>query len=49
MTDIEYVQTVLTKEEVEKLLKKSRVRSKKDALRKAVLHYLECEYDVEEE
>ena len=45
---VEYVQTVLTEEELRKLFEKSGERSKKDALRKAVLHYLKCPYDVEE-
>ena len=45
---IVYVQTVLTEEELEKLLKKSGTNNKKDALREAVKHYLKCPYDVEE-
>ena len=35
-----YAQTVLTEEEVEELLKKAKTRSKKDALRIAVEHFL---------
>lgn len=40
--DLVYVQTVLSKREVEELLKKAKVTSKKDALRKAVRHYIRC-------
>jgi len=36
-----YVQTVLTEEEVKKLLKKTKTTSKKDALRIAVERFLE--------
>jgi len=49
MDDIIYVQTVLTKKELEQLLKKVGTKSKKTALRKAVLHYLNCQYDAGEE
>ena len=37
-----YVQTVVFEEELEKLKKLSGETSTKDALRKAVEHYLEC-------
>lgn len=43
-----YVQTVLTEEELKKLFEKTGETNKKDAVRKAVLHYLKCNYDVEE-
>ena len=43
MVKLVYVQTVLTEEELEQLLKKTKCSNKKDALREAVLHYLECE------
>jgi cell division ATPase FtsA len=49
MVKIVYVQTVLTEEELEKLLQKAGTSNKKDALRKAILHYLKCQYDVEED
>jgi cell division ATPase FtsA len=49
MVKIVYVQTVLTEEELEKLLDRAKTESKKDALRKAILHYLKCQYDVEED
>jgi len=39
-----YVGAPLTEEEIEKLLKKTGATSKKDALREAVEHYLECPY-----
>ncbi len=39
---IEHVQTVLTEDELRELLRKSGERTKKDALRKAVEHYLNC-------
>lgn len=45
--EIEYVQSLLTRSEIEQLLKKSGARSKKDALRVAVKHYLKCESDAE--
>ncbi|MHC1624566.1 MAG: DUF5371 family protein [Methermicoccaceae archaeon] len=44
-----YVQTILTESELEKLMKKAGTNNKKDALRRAVLHYLACDYDVEED
>jgi len=49
MEKIIYVQTVLTESELEKLLAKAGTQNKKDALRKAVKHYLACNYDVEED
>jgi len=39
-----YVQTILTEEEIEELLKKTGKDNKKDAVREAVLHYLKCEH-----
>ncbi|MBE0522477.1 MAG: DUF5371 family protein [Candidatus Methanoperedenaceae archaeon] len=44
MTKIMHTQTVLTVEEIEALKKKTGESSTKDALSKAVAHYLECEY-----
>jgi len=49
MLRIEHVQTVLTEEELKKLIEKTGEKNKKDALRKAVLHYLNCNYDVGED
>ena len=46
MDRVEYVQTVLTEKEIQKLLEKAETKSKKDALRKAVLHYINCPYEV---
>jgi len=43
--ELVYVQTVLSEEELKKLLKKAKTNSKKDALRKAVLHYINCPHD----
>ena len=44
MTDekikLEYVQTILTRDELEELLRLSGKRSKKDALREAVLYFI---------
>jgi len=39
-TELEYVQTILTKEEVRKLLELSGEKSKKNAVRKAVLYFI---------
>ena len=39
---IEHVQTVLTEDELKRLLELTGERTKKDALRKAVEHYLHC-------
>jgi hypothetical protein len=39
-----HVQTVLTIDEIEALKKKTGESSSKEALAKAVKHYLECEY-----
>jgi hypothetical protein len=44
MTKIMHVQTVLTVDEIEALKKKTGESSSKEALAKAVKHYLECEY-----
>jgi len=43
--ELVYVQTVLSEEELKKLLEKAKTNSKKDALRKAVLHYINCPHD----
>jgi len=45
----EHVQTVLTEEEIQKLLAKAKTKYKKEALRIAVLHFIRCPYDVEED
>jgi len=47
MERIVYVATVLTESEIDALLKKSGETSKKDALRKAVIHYINCDNQVE--
>ena len=39
-----HAQTVLTVEDIENLKQKTGENSTKDALAKAVTHYLECEY-----
>lgn len=44
MTKIMHVQTVLTVDEIKALKQKTGESSTKDALEKAVTHYLECEY-----
>lgn len=44
MAKIMHAQTVLTIEEIEALKQKSGENSTKDAISKAVSHYLECEY-----
>lgn len=44
MSRIMHAQTVLTEEEVEALKRKTGESSTKDAVAKAVAHYLECEY-----
>jgi hypothetical protein len=44
MAKIMHVQTVLMVDEIEALKKKTGESSTKDALAKAVHHYLECEY-----
>lgn len=44
MTKIIHAQTVLTVAELEALKKKTGESSTKDALSKAVAHFLECEY-----
>jgi hypothetical protein len=44
MSKIMHVQTVLVVEDVEALKNKTGETSTKDALAKAVHHYLECEY-----
>ncbi|MCX9013597.1 MAG: DUF5371 family protein [Candidatus Methanoperedens sp.] len=44
MAKIMHTQTVLTVEDIEALKKKTGESSTKDALSKAVAHYLECEY-----
>lgn len=49
MDRVEYVQTVLTEREIQKLLEKAKTKSKKDALRKAVLHYIKCPHEVSDD
>lgn len=44
MANIMHAQTVLTMEDIESLKQKTGESSTKDALAKAVTHYLECEY-----
>ncbi len=44
MTKIMHAQTVLTEEDIEALKQKTGESSTKDAISKAVSHYLECEY-----
>ena len=44
MTKIMHAQTVLTVEDIEALKEKTGEPNTKDALAKAVTHYLECEY-----
>jgi hypothetical protein len=44
---IRYVQAPFTEREIERLLRRAKSKSKKEALRKAVLHYVNCPYDVE--
>lgn len=44
MSKIMHAQTVLTVEDIEALKQKTGETSSKDALAKAVQHYLECEY-----
>jgi len=44
MAKIMHVQTVLTVEDIEALKQKTGEPSTKDAISKAVSHYLECEY-----
>ncbi len=44
MAKIMHAQTVLTTDDIEALKQKTSESSTKDALAKAVTHYLECEY-----
>ncbi len=44
MVKIMHAQTVLTEDDIEALKKKTGESSTKDAIAKAVTHYLECEY-----
>ncbi len=44
MEKIMHAQTVLSEEDIEALKKKTGEPSTKDALAKAVEHYLECDY-----
>ena len=44
MTKIMHVQTVLTVDEIKALKQKTGESSTKEAVAKAVMHYLECEY-----
>jgi len=49
MTKIMHVQTVLTLDDIEALKRKTGESSTKEALNKAVKHYLECEYTQAED
>jgi hypothetical protein len=49
MGKIMHVQTVLTEEDIEALKQKTGETSTKEALTKAVSHYLECEYTQAED
>ncbi len=49
MAKIMHVQTVLTEEDIEALKQKTGETSTKEALIKAVSHYLECEYTQAED
>jgi hypothetical protein len=49
MAKIMHVQTVLTEEDIEALKHKTGETSTKEALAKAVSHYLECEYTLAED
>ncbi len=49
MAKIMHVQTVLTEEDIEALKQKTGETSTKEALSKAVTHYLECEYTQAED
>lgn len=44
MIDIIYAQTVLVKEDLEKLKRKAGVQETQKALRRAIQHYLECKF-----
>ncbi len=44
MSKIMHVQTVLTVDDIEALKQKTGESSTKEAVAKAVMHYLECEY-----
>lgn len=44
MSKIMHAQTVLTVDDIEALKQKTGENSTKDAISKAVTHYLECEY-----
>ena len=44
MAKIMHAQTVLTEDDIEALKQKTGESSTKDAIAKAVSHYLECEY-----
>jgi hypothetical protein len=44
MAKIMHAQTVLTVDDIEALKQKTGESSTKDAISKAVMHYLECEY-----
>jgi hypothetical protein len=49
MAKIMHVQTVLTVDDIEALKRKTGESSTKEALEKAVTHYLECEYTQAED
>lgn len=42
MADVEYAQVIVTSEEIQRLKQRTGKTSKKDAVREAILHYLEC-------
>jgi len=43
MADVEYAQVIVTSEEIQKLKERTGKNTKKDAVREAILHYLECD------
>ncbi len=49
MAKIMHAQTVLTTDEIEALKQKTGETSTKDAISKAVSHYIECEYTQAED
>ncbi len=49
MAKISHAQTVLTVEDIEALKQKTGESNTKDAVAKAVAHYLECEYTTQKD
>lgn len=43
MADVEYAQVIVTSEEIQRLKERTGKSTKKDAVRQAILHYLECD------